>query len=67
MNWITDWNEIHESATYITCAVGVSRTDGSFYLYEPQLLLGWQVKRLMEKVYAALPCPPFTKTKEELK
>lgn len=56
--WITDWAFIVAKEKYIVCPINSS--DGRFYLGQPSgIFLGWQVQRLMEKCYAALPMPEF--------
>lgn len=60
MNWITDWSEISENERYIVCSIAAKADDlHTLYLYKPEIMLGWQVKRLMAKCYAALPMPEF--------
>ncbi len=56
--WITDWNEIAEHRQYIACCIGQNAA-GNFYLYQPNIYAGWQVKRLMKDCYAAIPMPQF--------
>lgn len=56
--WITDWAYIVGEEMYVVCSIN-QRADKTFYLATPQLMIGWQVSRLMAKCYAALPMPEF--------
>ncbi len=59
MEWITDWSGIGDKTDYIVCPIN-ARPDGILYLGQPTgRMLGWQVKRLMERCYAALEAPIF--------
>jgi hypothetical protein len=62
--WIMDWTEISDSHRYIACAIG-KKFDGSYYLYRPAILEGWQVKRLLGDCYAAMEMPVFDKPKPQ--
>lgn len=48
MRWIERWSDIDGDRAYIVMA---KLPNGD--LYQPQILTGWQVKRLMEGVYSA--------------
>lgn len=63
--WVYEWSTIEDKARYIVCAIGSGHA--GLYLYRPELLDGWQVKRLMPRCYAALPMPAFTLTEEDLR
>ncbi len=56
--WITSWDEVADDGKYIVCCIG-QRDDKTMYLYKPEMNVGWQVKRLMQGCYAALPMPEF--------
>lgn len=58
MNYIIDHNLISGDIKYIVFAIG-QRTDKSTYLYEPQVLIGWAFKQLIEGCYAAIPMPEW--------
>jgi hypothetical protein len=59
MDWITDWSEIDSDETYIVCPVNTGRSSKQPYLGQPQMMKGWQVQRLIPRLYAALPMPAF--------
>ena len=56
--WITDWDQIDPNESYIVCAINQDK-DGRQWLGHPSFLRGWQVKRMMERCYAALRYPEF--------
>ena len=56
--WITDWRLLGEHATYIVCPIN-RRDDGTYYLGQPKMMYGWEVRRLRELCYAALECPEY--------
>lgn len=58
MEWITDPTTVDGNDRYLVLAIG-QRDDKSTYLYEPQVLLGWQFKRLTAGCYAAIPMPEW--------
>lgn len=58
MNWITDQQSVSRDAAYIVMAIG-QRADKSTYLYNPQVMSGWQFQRLMRGCYAAIPMPEW--------
>jgi hypothetical protein len=59
LKWITNWEEIDNQKKYITCPIN-TRDDGSLYLAHPSgMYMGWAVRRLMERCYAALEMPEF--------
>ncbi len=64
MNWIRDWSMIEDDKQYIVCAIGQKWKSPDYYVYQPHIQLGWQVKRLWPGCYVAtLFIPP---TQEEL-
>ncbi len=55
--WVIDWSDIGEDTCYLVRPVH-ARPDGALYLGSPpQVIFGWQVKRLMEGCYAAMEIP----------
>jgi hypothetical protein len=50
--WIADWSKIRDDWRYI-----VAPLNSDLSIVQPNFLLGWQVKRLIEKCYVAMPCP----------
>lgn len=56
--WIVDWSLLVSNKRYLCCAIGTSKE--GCYLYHPEILLGWRVKRLMPKCYAAVEMPAFS-------
>lgn len=50
--WIKTWSLIDPDKQYLVLAAAIA-SDGREYFSHPQLLDGWQVKRLMEGVYVA--------------
>ncbi len=55
MRWIKRWSSIEGDKTYLVMA----RFPGDgLRLYHPQILTGWQVKRLIEGVYLATEFTP---------
>lgn len=61
MGWITDWAQItDEDVYYIVCPINQRGDGGPLYLGQPiGRMAAWQVRRLLPRCYAALPCPPF--------
>jgi hypothetical protein len=59
MRWIKQWSSIEGDKTYLVMALLPSME-----LYQPQILTGWQVKRLMEGVYLATEFIPPTSLAE---
>lgn len=57
--YITDWKEVTDDEQYVVFPIN-ARGDKSLYLGQPSVMKGWQVKRLRERCYAALPMPPFS-------
>ena len=56
--WIVDHALIDGEAMYVVCAIGM-RSDKTTYLYEAQLLTGWQFKNRLAGCYAAIPMPQW--------
>ena len=55
--WITDWSDIGDDTAYLVQPVN-ARPGGTLYLgAPPQVIRGWQVKRLTRGCYAALEVP----------
>ena len=63
--WVCEWSGIEDNKRYVVCAI--NRGDRGWYLSNPELRDGWQVKRLREQCYAAIPCPEFNGPQEEPK
>lgn len=55
--WITDWSKLERTENYIVCPI--NKTGDRRWLGQPQRMIGWQVERLMPRLYAALPMPEF--------
>jgi len=52
MDWIKTWYLIDDANTYLTLAWSKS-DEGKEWFSRPQILSGWQVKRLFEGAYIA--------------
>ncbi len=60
MSYIVDWTGIVENNGYYIVFPINGHLDGHLYLgSRPEVMLGWQVKRLRQGCYAALPKPTF--------
>jgi len=57
--WITDWTTVDDKQRYIVFPVQQQANHDDLYLGRPELMFGWQLKRLMSLCYVALPLPAF--------
>jgi hypothetical protein len=67
MEWIVDLKTVEDNKRYIVFAiankhfgVGSGKVSNETYVYMPQILFGWQCKRLLQGCYAALEMPEWT-------
>lgn len=61
--YIIDHNLLDDEKRYICFAIATNR-DGVPYIYQPQIMQGWQGKRYMNKCYAYLELPTWNFGKE---
>ncbi len=58
-SWIVDWSDITDRRQYAVAPIN-ARDNGELYLGgRLEMMIGWQVKRLRERCYAALEMPQF--------
>lgn len=58
MKWIIDSAEVGDNEALIVCAIRACRGKRT-YLYKPELMRGWEFKRLLAGCYAAIPMPEW--------
>ncbi len=63
--WITDWRNIEDDKQYFICPIN-QWVDGRLCLGQPSFATGWQVKTHLMQCYAALECPAFNMTREQI-
>lgn len=57
-NYILNYDDADGDAQYIVFAIGV-KANKSTYIYNPQIMPGWQFKRLLAGCYVGLLMPKW--------
>jgi hypothetical protein len=56
-SWIWNWSKIESGKEYLVCQIAFTPKGVKKILHHAQILLGWEVTRLLEGSYLALPIP----------
>lgn len=60
MDWLSVESEhIVDYRQYVVFAIGQTTGSPNTYLYQPEVRLGWQFKRLLKGCYVAIPMPDW--------